>query len=137
MADSTRNVLEYTAENTGRIGNALKKERVVAPDAYPDMPEKVTARTGVQRKLDDFLEGVGNLQEGVSALDSAFQSVTSLNDSVEAYKRSTKEFKDSVEQSPIPAVTANLAVKAKREAERAASVSPDSIASVAREAAEV
>src|SRR6476469_1768760 len=137
MADSTRNVLEYTAENTGRIGNALKKERVVAPDAYPDMPEKVTARTGVQRKLDDFLEGVGNLQEGVSALDSAFQSVTSLNDSVEAYKRSTKEFKDSVEQSPIPAVAANLAVKAKREAERAASVSPDSIASVAREAAEV
>ena len=136
MADSTRNVLEYTAENTGRIGNALKKERVVAPDSYPDMPEKVTARTATQRKLDNIIEGVESLQSGVSALDSTFQEVISINDTVEEYKRSTKEFKDSIEQSPIPEVAANLAVKAKRETERAVSKVPETVADVERTAAE-
>jgi hypothetical protein len=136
MSDSTRNVLEYTAENTGRIGNALKKERIVAPNAYPDMPERVTARTGVQRKWDNIIEGVEGLQTGVSALDSTFQSVVSINDSIADYKRSTKEFKDSVEQSPIPQVSANLAVKAKREAEKAQSAASPTVADVPVEAAE-
>lgn len=137
MADSTRNVLEYTAENTGRIGNALKRDRVVAQDAYPDMPEKVTARTGVQRKLDNIIEGIDDIQTGVSALDATFQEVININDTIVEYKRSTKELKDSIEQSPIPTVAANLAVKAKRQAESVASKSPESVADVAREAAEV
>jgi len=136
MSDSTRNVLEYTAENTGRIGNALKRDRIVAPDAYADMPEKVTARTGVQRKLDNIIEGIDDVSTGVSALDSVFQEVVSINDSVESYKQATKEFKDSVEQSPIPTVAANLAVKARREAERAASINPESLATVATGASE-
>jgi hypothetical protein len=136
MADSTRNVLEYTAENTGRIGNALKKERLVAPNAYPDMPERVTARTGVQRKWDNILEGVESLQSGVSALDSTFQSVVSINDSIADYQRSTAEFKDSIEKSPIPQVAANLAVKTKREAAIAVSAASPTVADVPVDAAE-
>ncbi len=38
MIDSVRNVNEFIAENTGRIGNALKKFQVVSPNAFKWIP---------------------------------------------------------------------------------------------------
>jgi hypothetical protein len=137
MHDSTQNVLEYTASNTGKIGNALKRDRVIAQDAFPDMSERVTARSTRQRKLDDIVDGISDLSSGVSALDSVFQEVVNINDTVVEYKRSTEELNKSIKESPIPVVAENLAVKAKRQAESVASKSPESISEVAREAAEV
>ena len=52
IADSAREVTEWTAENTGKIGNALKKFRVVGEDAYKWMPEKVTATNKWLSKVD-------------------------------------------------------------------------------------
>ena len=137
MHDSTSNILEYTASNTGKIGNALKRDRVVAQDAFPDMSERVTARTARQQKLDNIVDGISDASSALSALESVFQEVVNINDTVVEYKRSQEELQKAIKESPIPNVAENLAVKAKRQAESAASKSPESVANVAREAAEV
>ncbi|MDJ0737888.1 MAG: hypothetical protein QNJ47_28155 [Nostocaceae cyanobacterium] len=45
MIDFVRNVSEFIAENTGRIGNALKKFQVISPDAFKWMPEQVNSKS--------------------------------------------------------------------------------------------
>jgi len=137
IADSTRNINEYIAENTGKIGNALKRWRVIGERAFPDMAERVTARTVRQKKLDDFIEGTSNLTDGLSALDGAFQSVISINDSVEQLGKQRQEFKDSIEQSQILERPANLATKARRDLEKAASNAGTTIQDVDTTPAEV
>ncbi|MGL4640374.1 MAG: hypothetical protein ACRCVX_11700, partial [Shewanella sp.] len=63
MFDSGREILEWTAENTGKIGNALKKYRIVGEDAYKWMPERVTVQNAFTRRIDRIREGTDSLDD--------------------------------------------------------------------------
>jgi hypothetical protein len=71
IMDSVREIGEWTAENTGRIGNALKRFRVVGERAYPWMPERVQG-------TDRWTARIRRAQEGAESLDDAASSLSSV-----------------------------------------------------------
>ena len=73
LNDSSKNVLEWTAENTGKIGNALKRFGLVGEQSYPWMSERVQATDAYRSKFNRVTQGVDTLDE----LDSSFATVTS------------------------------------------------------------
>ncbi len=98
IGDSARSIAEFTAENTGKIGNALKKWRVVGENAYEWMPEDITARTATQRKLDKAIEGIGSVDDTVSSIGSVVSDVKSIGDEVNELKEQRNEFKQAIEE---------------------------------------
>ena len=78
MFDSGREILEWTAENTGKIGNALKKYRIVGEDAYKWMPERVTVQNRFTQKIDRIREGTDSLDDAASSLTGVLGEVQSI-----------------------------------------------------------
>jgi len=94
--DSMRSLTEIAIENTGKIGNALRKAGAVFENAYGTMTEKATARNLWQKKMDNFAEGISGIENVVSNVDSAASEALSIQDTVKELKDQQKEFKDSV-----------------------------------------
>jgi hypothetical protein len=122
MADSARSIAEFTAENTGRIGNALKKWGVVGERAYPWMSERVTARTAFQKKIDDFREGVDSLEDAASALSSVAGETVSIQDEAIQLKTQWDTFNTNVAGAPPKVVPNNAPVKSVADTAKAVSV---------------
>jgi flagellin-like hook-associated protein FlgL len=121
IGDSQRAVAEWTAENTGKIGNALKKWGVVGEKAYGWMPEKVTAKTAFQKKIDDFRGGVENLDEAASSLSSVASEVVNIQDEAKQIKEQWTEFDKNVKEAKSAIRPDNDAVKAVATAAKTAS----------------
>jgi hypothetical protein len=95
--DSTRSLLDLAIENTGKIGNALRKAGVVFENAYGKLTEKMTARNKWQKALDEFAENAQNIENVISTVDEAAQEVLSIQDTVKQLKDQQKEAKDSIQ----------------------------------------
>jgi tetrahydromethanopterin S-methyltransferase subunit G len=95
--DSTRNLLNIAIENTGKIGNALRKSGAVFENAYGNLVERATARNTWQKRMDDFAAGVSQVETVISTIDSAASEVLSIQSTVKELKNQQKEFNDSVE----------------------------------------
>jgi hypothetical protein len=95
--DSTRSLLNIAIENTGKIGNALRKSGAVFENAYGNLVERATARNIWQKRLDDFAQGVGQVESVISTIDSAASEVLSIQSTVKELKTQQKELNDSVE----------------------------------------
>ncbi len=78
--DSTQEVVEFTAENTGKIGNALKKAGVVFEGAYKWMPEKVQAQDAVRRKWQRVIDGIDNVDDAASSLQNVTGEVLDIRE---------------------------------------------------------
>jgi hypothetical protein len=94
--DSMRSLTNIAIENTGKVGNALRKAGVVFENAYGNLVEKATARNTWQKKMDDFSQGISGIQNVISNVDSAASEVLSIQDTVKELKTQQKEFDDSV-----------------------------------------
>ena len=94
--DSMRSLTNIAIENTGKVGNALRKAGVVFENAYGNLVEKATARNTWQKKMDDFSQGISEIQNVISNVDSAASEVLSIQDTVKELKTQQKEFDDSV-----------------------------------------
>jgi uncharacterized protein YoxC len=110
--DSMRSLTEVAIENTGKIGNALRKAGAVFENAYGNLTEKATARNLFQRKLDNFSQGISGVEDVISNIDSAASEVLSIQETVKELKDQQKEFKDSVEAFKKDADTKELTAKA-------------------------
>ena len=62
LFDSARTVAELTAENTGKIGNALRESGAVYEDAYEEFIEQVNPQNTSQRRLANFREGLESVE---------------------------------------------------------------------------
>jgi FtsZ-binding cell division protein ZapB len=89
--------LDIAINNTGKIGNALKRAGVVFEHAYGNLVEKATARNKYQKMLDDVTEGAMKIQDAVSTVDMVAMDVISIQDQVKQLGDQKKEFSDSVE----------------------------------------
>jgi hypothetical protein len=137
IADSTRSIMEMTAENTGRIGNALKKYRVVGENAYAWMPEDVTARTAAQAKIDKLIEGLSGVENAASSIGSVVGDVRSIQSEVGELKTQRAEFKTAIEQAVAPtAPPENQPVKTAAASAKTASTGTGDIAKTTRDQAE-
>ena len=93
MFDSARQIGELTANNTGKIGNALKKAGAVYEDAYKWMSEKNTAASAKQKKWDAIIEGINEAEEKFSNLNSIVSQVQDIKESVKNLQTTREDFK--------------------------------------------
>ncbi len=94
--DSTREILEWTAENTGKIGNALKRFRIVGENAYKWLPESVTVQNSFTRKLDRFREGVDDLDDAASSFSGVLGEVQSIQQEYADLQEQKQKFETNI-----------------------------------------
>ena len=80
--DGTQEVLEWTAENTGKIGNALKKWGVVGERAYGPMAERVKAQDAYRRKFSRILDGLDTADDAASSFAQVTSNVLEITEEV-------------------------------------------------------
>lgn len=94
LFDSARNVAELTAENTGKIGNALREAGAVYEDAYDLMQEKVNPQNQAQRRLEGLSNTLGNLAEGASAISEISSEAVETRENITQLKAERKQLED-------------------------------------------
>ena len=114
LFDSARTVAELTAENTGKIGNALKESGAVYEDAYNDFVEEVNPQSAAMRKLDKFREGLESIENVVDTVSQVSGEVVEIQENYDQLKKEKKEWKEEVDQA--------LAAKAETKAEAKSAV---------------
>ena len=124
ITDTTREVLEWTGENTGKIGNALKKYRVVGENAYNWMPERVTAQSASRRRLDRMIDGLEALDDAGSSLSSVTSDVLSITEEVNQLREQKTAFDTSIRDAEKLVRPDNNPVKNAANAADTASQSP-------------
>jgi hypothetical protein len=76
--------LEMTAKYTGKIGNALKQSGVVLENAYGWMSETFNFSSGKNRKIDQVIEGLQQVQDVASDLESITGEFRAARENIEA-----------------------------------------------------
>lgn len=75
LFDSARTISELTAENTGKIGNALKESGAVYENAYEDFVETINPQNVTQRRLERFRQGLEQIEDNVSTVSQISSEV--------------------------------------------------------------
>lgn len=130
--DSSKEILEWTAENTGKIGNALKRFRVVGEKAYGHMPEHVTAQNAWSLKIDRFRSGTDNLDDAASSLQGVLGEVQSIQEEFKDLKEQKERFDKNVADLTPKTRPDNKPVADAVAAGKAASTAPADAANVFR-----
>lgn len=131
IQDSTQEVAEWIAENTGRIGNALKKYGVVGERAYPWMAERVRAQDVWRRKLDKVFRGLEDLDDTASSIYAVTSEVREIQEEFTELNEAKTRFEDSLsdflvdEPQPPPASPDFNPIGAENAQARIDSESPD------------
>lgn len=94
--DGTQEVLEWTAENTGKIGNALKKWGVVGERAYGPMAERVKAQDAYRRKFSRVLDGLETAEEAASSYSQVTSNVLEIQEEIGELGEQRENFKAAV-----------------------------------------
>lgn len=99
MADSAREVAEWTAENTGKIGNALKRFRVVGENAYPWMPEQMTMQNKWLNRVKRATDGIESIEDAASSLTGVVSEVRSAKDEFSDLKEQKENFDKAIKEA--------------------------------------
>jgi hypothetical protein len=94
--DTSKDVIEWIGENTGKIGNALKKYGVVGERAYPWMSERVQAQDVYRRKFQRFEDGIEGLDDAASSFAEVTSNVREIQEEFSELKQQRDEFKTLV-----------------------------------------
>lgn len=122
MLDSSREILEWTGENVGKIGNALRKWGAIAENAFPRMPERFNTRSV-------WIERLENLQDAADGLEMVSSEVLDIKENLEELQQQRDNFKKGLEElSPIIRPN-NKPVEEREAKQKAASPAPDLSAS--------
>ncbi len=100
LNDTSKDVMEWTAENTGKIGNALKKYGVVGERAYPWMSERVKAQDAYRRKFERVTEGLESLEDTASSLSQVTGNIREIQEEYTELKEQRDAFKELVSVTP-------------------------------------
>jgi hypothetical protein len=96
LFDSSFQLAETTAENTGKIGNALRDNGVVAANAYNQMAEKYQ---GVRdKRFGKMINGLEGLDNAASSISSITSDIKDIKDEVQEVKDARAEFKKSLQE---------------------------------------
>jgi|GEM_PF-1765457 len=92
LLDSTRSIIALGAENTGKIGNALKAAGVVWENAYNWMPEQINEITARQNALTKITTAIQEIDNPAGIVSSAVSEVKSIQDTVGEIKKQQEEW---------------------------------------------
>jgi hypothetical protein len=96
LHDTSKDIAEWTAENTGKIGNALKRWGVVGERAYPWMSERVRAQDAYRRKFERVTQGLESLEDTASSFSQVTGNVREIQEEFNELKEQKDLFKDLV-----------------------------------------
>ena len=96
LFDSARNVAELTAENTGKIGNALRESGAVYEDAYEEFLEKVNPQNVSMRKLDKFREVLDDAEDVFSTINQVSSEVVEFKENVVQLRTEKVELREEI-----------------------------------------
>ncbi|MBD0268569.1 MAG: hypothetical protein ICV77_09775 [Cyanobacteria bacterium Co-bin8] len=99
IQDTTTELIEWTAEHTGKIGNALKKFGVVGERAYPWLPERVTSQDRWRRKLDRVFNGLEQAEDAASSFAMATSNVIELQEEFEQLGSQREQFNQALAEA--------------------------------------
>lgn len=111
--DGTQELLEWVGENTGKIGNALKRWGVVGFNSYSWMAERMASQDRVRRRYKRILDGLETAEDSASSFAMATgevveiqQEITELGEQQQRFRESVREFIPEAEpdNSDIPLV---------------------------------
>lgn len=93
LFDSARSTAELTAENTGKIGNALLESGVVSADSYEGMLEEVNPQSRALSRIEGFRNNLDSIEETVSTVSNIASEVVSTKDSYKELLDARDEWK--------------------------------------------
>lgn len=99
LFDSARSVAELTAENTGKIGNALRDAGVVYEDAYNEFVEEVNSQNQKLRGFGKLGKTLGQVSEGVSTVTEISSEVVELKENIEQVKEEKQQLADEISEA--------------------------------------
>jgi len=130
--DSGREVTEWIANNTGKIGNALKRFRVVGENAYPHMAENVNHQNAWMLKVQRYRENVDSLDDAASSLQGVLGEVQNIQQEAQELKEQKERFDKAIQEAQPKTVPDNKPMQEKAAAAKAVSVAPANAADVFR-----
>lgn len=113
ISDGVKEVTEMAAENTGKIGNALKRSGLVTERSYPWMAEKVRAQDAWSRKTARIMDGLESAENTASSLAQVTGNVKEIQDEMTELKEQTTAFQTLV---GAPSETTKVATPAENAA---------------------
>jgi hypothetical protein len=125
IADSSKEIMEWTGENTGKIGNALKRWGVVGENAYGWMPERLNQQGRWFARVERYRSGVDNLDDAASSLQGVLSEVREIQEEAGELKEQKDNFDKAIKDALPKEREENTATKARSDTEKAASNSPD------------
>lgn len=132
IADSGREVTEWIANNTGKIGNALKRFRVVGENAYPHLAENVSHQNAWMLKVQTYREGVDTLDDAASSLQGVLGEVQNIQQEAQELTEQKQRFDASIKAAQPKTIPDNDPVKDRAAAMKTASLSPANTSEVFR-----
>lgn len=83
ITDSTTDLLEITANNTGKIGNSLRLSKVVDALTMPRFSENYKAGDATRRKTQRILDGIEAVDDTVGTLYAAVATVRDVQEEIQ------------------------------------------------------
>lgn len=127
--DTTQDVLEWIGENTGKIGNALKRYGVVGSRSYGWMSERVRAQDRWRRRFNRAFDGLETLEDGASSLGQVTSEVREIQEEIGELGEARQRFRESVADfnpETVPEVSVeNTPIATAEQASTAASEAQD------------
>jgi hypothetical protein len=124
IQDSSLDLMEWVGENTGKIGNALKRFGVVGDRSYPWMAESAQARARGRARFDKITGALENTEDRLSSYTVATSNILEVQQETQELGQNWQSFKTSLNDIPDPWGD-NAPVQNQVAAEVAASPSPD------------
>jgi hypothetical protein len=125
IADAGQDLMEWTAENTGRIGNALKRWRVVGEDAYPDMSESAKAQHRMRNRFDKVTGALDNAEDRISVFGQATSGVIEIQEETNELAQNFGQFRESVINGVPDPWADNVPIKEANDEDKANSLAPN------------
>ena len=125
IADSSLDLMEWIGENTGRIGNALKRWGVVGERSYPWMSESAQAQSRFRNRFSKVTDALENAEDRISVFTQATSNVIEIQEESAELGENWQRFRDSVENGIPDPWGDNAPVANQYAADQAVSDGPD------------
>jgi hypothetical protein len=124
LMDNTQNLAELAAENSGKVGNLLRRSGIVG-DEGPWFPENYTHRTVLHKKLTDLTQYIQNFQNTAQVFEEITQSGLEIQENIQEIQKNNEEFQKALQQQPPKPTTSNTPLVEKSAKETTDSQSPE------------
>ncbi len=115
IGDSVGNIARVAVENSGKIGNALTKDRVISEDTLPPMSENVPVYFA------GYTNAINNLDDAASAIQGVLSEVNNIQESAAQIEEQKQVLNTALEQAQPKPKIENIPIKEERTASLAAS----------------